>query len=272
MNSFSASPVVLARVLTARWSLIVDLTRRDALGRYKNSMLGVLWSLVTPIAMLIVYTFVFSTIFNVRWAGGSGSKTEFAVILFAGLIVFNVFAECVTKAPSVVTGNANLVKKVVFPLEVLPVVTLLSSLVHAAIALAVLLLFQLLFTGRFPVEALLAPILLVPYFLFVLGLTWFISALAVYVRDVSQTIGVVVTMLMFLSPLFFPASALPADWRILVHVNPLALPIEQFRDLVVWGRLPDASAVAWGGAFGAITAWAGYAWFQNARRGFADVL
>ena len=114
--------------------------------------------------------------------------------------------------------------------------------------------------------------LLVPHCLFVLGLTWFLSALAVYVRDVAQTIGIVVTMLMFLSPVFFPASALPADWRVLVDVNPLAAPIEQFRDLVVWGRLPDVAAVTRSAALGALTAWAGYAWFQKARRGFADVL
>jgi lipopolysaccharide transport system permease protein len=272
VNTFSASPIRLARVLAERWSLIADLTWRDALGRYKNSMLGIFWSLLTPLLMLIVYTFVFSTIFNVRWAGGSGSKTEFAIILFAGLIVFNIFAECVTKAPAVVTGNANLVKKVVFPLEVLPVVTLLSSLVHASIALVVLLLFQLLFTGRFPGEAMLAPLMLLPYFLFVLGMTWFVSALAVYVRDVGQTVGVLVTMLMFLSPVFFPASALPADWRVLLDFNPLALPIEQFRDLVVWGRLPDVAAVLRSAALGVLAAWAGYAWFQKARKGFADVL
>jgi lipopolysaccharide transport system permease protein len=272
MTSFAISPFALVRVLYARWSLIVDLTWRDALGRYKNSMLGVVWSLVTPVLMLIVYTIVFSTIFNVRWAGGTGSKTEFAIILFAGLIVFNIFAECVTKAPGVISGNANLVKKVVFPLEVLPVVTLLSSLVHAAIALTVLLLFQVLFTGRLPLEALLAPLLIVPHALFVLGLTWFISALAVYVRDVAQTLGVVVTMLMFLSPLFFPASALPGDWRVVVDINPLAPPIEQFRELVVWGRLPEAGALMRSGILGVLTAWAGYAWFQKARRGFADVL
>ncbi len=258
--------------MTERWSLVVDLTKRDALGRYKHSSLGVLWSLVTPILMLVVYTFVFSTIFKVRWVGGSGSKTEFAAILYSGLIVFNIFAECISKAPHVIVGNANLVKKVVFPLEVLPIVTLLSSLVHACIGFLVLLMFQLTFADRLPVEALLLPIVLAPYCLFVLGLTWFFSALAVYVRDVSQAIVVLVAISMFLSPIFFPSSALPAEWSLLIQVNPLAIPIEQARDLVIWGRPPSPADLATTILVGLISAWTGFAWFQKARRGFADVL
>src|SRR5882672_8122806 len=113
MNGFSPSPIALAKVLGERWSLILDLTKRDALGRYRNSWLGVLWSLFTPIFMLVVYTFVFSSVFKVRWGDGTGSKTEFALILFSGLIVFNIFAECASKAPSLVVSNANMVKKVV---------------------------------------------------------------------------------------------------------------------------------------------------------------
>jgi lipopolysaccharide transport system permease protein len=272
MQSFSISPIKLVRLVANRWPLIADLTKRDALGRYKNSVLGAVWSLVTPVMMLIVYTFVFSTIFKVRWAGGSESKTEFAVVLFCGLIIFNIFAECVSKAPSVIVGNANLVKKVVFPLEVLPVISLLSSLVHAGIAFAVLLVFQFIFTGRLPGEVLLLPLVLVPHCLFVLGVTWFISSLAVYVRDIAQTIGVLVTMLMFLSPVFFPTSALPPEWRGLIDLNPLALPIEQARDLAVWGRLPTATGLMRTWLVGAVTAWAGFVWFQSSRRGFADVI
>lgn len=272
MNTSSVSPLKLARVVGDRWSLILDLTKRDALGRYKNSWLGVLWSLVTPLLMLAVFTFVFSTIFNVRWPGGTASKTEFAVILFAGLVVFNIFAECLNKAPAVIVGNMSLVKKVVFPLEVLPLVTLLSSLVHAFIGFVILLAFQFAVSGRLPAESMFLPVVLLPFCLFVLGLTWFFSALAVYVRDVAQTIGVMVTMLLFLSPVFFPSSALPADWRVLAHVNPLALPIEQVRDLVIWGRLPAPADVLRTSVIGLVTAWAGFAWFQKARKGFADVL
>lgn len=272
MAAHSVSPLRLAGLLRLRRSLVLDLVRRDALGRYKNSMLGVLWSLVTPMLMLAVYTFVFSTIFNIRWSGGTGSRTEFAIILFAGLIVFNVFAECVNKAPGIVVGNTNLVKKVVFPLEILPVVSLLSSLVHTAISVVVLLGFQLLFVGRLHAEALLLPLVLAPYFLFVLGLTYFISALAVFLRDIGQAIGVLVTMLLFLSPIFFPASALPVEWRVLTLVNPLAIPIEQARELLIWGRLPPLSGFVYSTVLGVIVSWTGLAWFQKVRKGFADVL
>jgi lipopolysaccharide transport system permease protein len=268
----SASPLALIRLVRQRAGLIGDLTRRDALGRYKNSFLGVFWSLVTPMVMLVVYTFVFSTVFNVRWSGGTGSKTEFAAILFAGLTVFNIFAECMTRAPQAIVGNANLVKKVVFPLEVLPLVTLLSALVHAAIAFVILFLFRIAFGGGVPLTVVLLPIVLLPFCLFVLGLTWFFSALAVYVRDVAQTITVVVTVLMFLSPLFFPPNALPEAWRFLVVINPLAQPIEQVRQLVIWGQWPDAAGVLQSYLIGAVVGWAGLIWFQRARKGFADVL
>ncbi len=272
MSGFSASPLALSRVLNERWPMVVDLTKRDALGRYKNSWLGVIWSLVTPILMLIVYTFVFSGVFNVRWSGGTGSRTEFALVLFSGLIVFNIFAECITKAPGLIVGNANLVKKVVFPLEVLPVVNLLSSLFHAAIGFLILIVFQLVFYQRLSPEIVLLPLVLAPYCLFVLGLSWFVSALAVYVRDVAQTIGVAVSALMFLSPVFFPSSALPAKWRFLVTLNPLAAPIEQSRELLMWGRAPDGLDLLRVWLVGAAIAWIGFAWFQKVRKGFADVL
>lgn len=269
---YSASPLVLIGLVRQRAGLIGDLTQRDALGRYKNSVLGVLWSLITPIVMLAVYTFVFSTVFNVRWSGGTGSKTEFAAILFAGLIVFNIFAECMTRAPQVIVGNANLVKKVVFPLEVLPLVALLSTLVHASIAFAVLFLFRIATGASVPPTVVLLPVVLLPFCFFALGLTWFFSALAVYVRDVAQTITVVVTVLMFVSPLFFPPSALPEAWRFLVVINPLALPIEQVRQLVIWGQWPAAGGVLQSYLIGAVVGWAGLIWFQKARKGFADVL
>lgn len=273
MESHSASPVALVRSLWQHRYLIRDLARRDAVGRYKGSLLGIVWSLITPLFMLGIYTFVFSQIFKARWgSSGSDSKTEFAVILFAGLIVFNLFSECIVRAPGLILANANFVKKVVFPLEILPCVNFFSALFHATISIVVLLTFELIVNGTIPITVWMIPIVLLPLMLFILGVSWWLAATGVYLRDIGQTIGILMTGLMFLSPIFFPASALPQNWQLLVQFNPLTVPIQQARQVLVWGTAIDWTAwVAYTSAASMI-AWAGFAWFQKTRKGFADVL
>jgi lipopolysaccharide transport system permease protein len=264
--------------MVRNFGLIAQLTRRDITGRYRGSALGILWSLLTPLFMLAVFTFVFGTIFQARWAPSSGhaqaasSTAEFAIILFAGLIVFQLFAEVVNRAPTLILSNVNYVKKVVFPLEVLPVVALGSALFHAGVSFVVLVAFILAISGQVPLTALLLPLILVPFSALILGLGWLFASLGVFLRDISQILGTLVTALMFLSPIFFPSTALPEWIRPWIMLNPIALPVEQAREVLIWGNAPDWTGLAIYSMVAFAVAAAGYAWFQKTRKGFADVL
>lgn len=252
--------------------LIWQMTRREVVGRYRGSAMGLLWSFFNPVFMLTIYTFVFSVVFKARWGAGSDSKTEFAMILFAGLIVFNLFSETVTRSPSLILSNVNYVKKVVFPLEILPVVSILSSCFHALVSVVVLILFRLIVGSGFSLTIILFPFIIAPLLLFTLGISWFLATVGVYLRDVSQTIGLAMTALMFVSPIFFPVTALPEKYRIFVYLNPLSFIIEQGREVLIFSRLPDLRGLLIYYVFGCTTALLGFAWFQKARKGFADVL
>ncbi|RDJ25406.1 ABC transporter permease [Bosea caraganae] len=253
-------------------SLISQLTVREVASRYRGSMLGLIWSLATPLFMLAVFTFFFAVVFQSRWGQGQTSPTEFGLIVFAGLTPFNLFAEMVSRAPNLVTAQPNLVKKVVFPLAVLPIVAMGSALFQAAIAIVVLLVFQITLGSGFHTVVLLLPLLVLPLCLFTLGVTWFLAALGVYVRDVSQLMPSIVTALMFLSPIFYPSSNLPEWIRPFAANNPLAFSIETVREAVIFGRLPNLVMWLLGIVGGLIVAALGYAFFQKTRKGFADVL
>lgn len=272
MQSFSSSPLEIPRSFWRNRGLIWALTKREVLGRYRGSVMGILWSFLNPLLMLAVYTFVFSTVFQARWAGGSDSKTEFALLLFAGMLVFSIFSECVNRAPSLILSNPNYVKKVVFPLEILPIVSLGAALFHLLVSLLVWVLFYTVAFGVPKSGILMLPVVLFPFTLFVLGLSWFLAALGVYLRDVGQFVGVVVMALMFLSPIFYPLSALPEGYRELVALSPITAAVDQARDLMFWGK-----PLAWGSwlvylVISLVIGWLGFAWFQQTRRGFADVI
>jgi len=234
--------------------------------------MGLLWSFFNPLFMLGVYTFVFSLVFKSRWSGGSESKGEFALVLFAGLIVFNIFAECINRAPSIILSNVNYVKKVVFPLEILPFVNLLSALFHGAISLGVWLVAYVIMIGTPPTTALYFPLIILPLILLIMGLSWLLASFGVYLRDVAQSISLVTTVFMFISPIFYPAGALPEVYRNLLYLNPLAPVIEQVRAVLYFGIMPDFGLLAWYLLFTLATAWLGFFWFQKTRKGFADVL
>jgi lipopolysaccharide transport system permease protein len=272
MQNFSASPREMVTSLWRNKGLIRNLIHREVMGRYKGSMLGIFWSLATPIFMLLIYTFVFSVVFKARWGGGSDSKTEFALLLFAGLIIFNLFSECISRAPGLILGNVNYVKKVVFPLEVLAWVSMGSALFHFVVSLGVWLVAYLVLFGVPHWHAMLLPLVVLPLVLFVMGLSWALASLGVYLRDVGQIIGITITMLMFLSPIFYPASALPEAYQPIMLYNPLTLPIEMTRDLLYWGKVPQLSWLAIYTIATGIFAVLGFAWFQKTRKGFADVI
>ncbi|MOA00692.1 Teichoic acid translocation permease protein TagG [compost metagenome] len=231
-----------------------------------------LWSLFNPIFMLVIYTFVFSVVFKARWNVGSESKTEFALMLFAGLIVFNLFAECVSRAPSLVIGNVNYVKKVVFPLEVLPWVSLGAALFHFFVSLGVWLIACLILVGELQLTVLLLPLILLPLLLFVMGVSWLLASLGVYLRDVGQIVGVLISVLMFMSPIFYPLTALPEEYRGLLEGNPLTPAVEGARAVLFLGDLPDWPQLGLYSLGAVIICWLGFAWFQKTRKGFADVL
>ena len=271
-QQYPASPFTVFSSFRNKRSLIWQMTKRDVIGRNRGSVMGILWSLLNPILMLTVYTFVFSVVFQARWGEGSVSKIEFAVILFVGMIIHALFAECVNRAPSLILSNVNYVKKVVFPLEILPWVTLGSALFHTAISVLVLLVAFALVHFYLNWTVIFLPPLLIPLVLLTMGVTWFLASIGVFLRDVGQTTGIITTVMMFLSPVFFPVSALPEAYRPLLHINPLTFMIEQARDILIWGKPPDWLGLGIYFVFSLFVAWLGLFWFQKTRKGFADVL
>ena len=272
MQTFVISPVEIARSARKNRELVKALVHREVLGRYRGSYMGLLWSFLNPMLMLLVYTFVFSVVFKAKWNPASESRVEFALVLFSGLIVFNVFAECINRAPTLVLHNANYVKRVVFPLEILPWVALGSAGFHAAVSVVVWIIAYVLLVGVPHATVFLLPFVLLPLVLFVMGLTWFLASLGVYLRDVSQFVGIFTTVVMFLSPVFFPATALPASYRPFLFLNPLTPVIEAVRDVMYWGKVPALGPWLATLAVSALIGWLGFAWFQKTRKGFADVI
>lgn len=266
-------PLYLLASLRRNRDLIWQLVRQEIVGRYRGSFMGVAWSLLTPVLMLLIYTFVFSVVFGARWGGlPQGGKAAFAVVLFVGMAVFNVFSDVVVRAPTLVVANANYVKRVVFPLEVLPVVQMGNALFHFAVNLSAWLVAAFLVLGAVPWTAWLLPVVLGPLVLGTLGVAWLLASLGVFVRDMAQTVGLLVTALLFLTPIFYPMEAIPPDYRPLLRLNPLAHVVEQARGLLIGGAVPGARDLALSWGTGLLVMWLGFAWFQKTRKGFADVL
>lgn len=269
-------PVGLLALFRSAWCnryLILSLAQRDVVGRYRGSWAGLAWSFFNPLLMLAIYTFVFSVVFKTKWdVAGTGGIRNFAVVLFSGIVVHGFLAECLQRAPALVVGNASYVKRVIFPLDVLAWVTLLSALFHAAISFCVLLCAQLLLTHSVPVTAVFLPLVLLPYALLSLGATWALSALGVYFRDIGQFTGILSTALLFLAPVMYPASALPASLRSWLYLNPVSFIVEQARAVLMFGQMPDWAGLSVYAGIALLVAWLGYWFFQRARRGFADVL
>lgn len=249
------------------------MTKRDIVGRYKGSIMGLGWSFFNPVLMLVVYTFVFSVVLEMRWGiGKEESRTDFAIVLFAGLIIHALFAEVINKAPTLILGNVNYVKKVVFPLEMLPVVAMGGALFHSVISLCVLLIAFAVLNGYINWTAVFLPLILFPLMLITLGFAWLITSLGVYVRDIGQAIGLITTVMLFLAPVFYPITAIPDAYQNLLYINPLTFIIEQSRLVLIAGQLPHWSSLAIYFVISLLIAWSGYAWFQKTRNGFSDVL
>ncbi|RPH48088.1 MAG: ABC transporter permease [Desulfobacteraceae bacterium] len=264
------------RIMAHLWKyrdLIRQLTWREVVGRYKGSFIGLGWSFIQPLIMLCVYTFVFSVIFKARWGVGPGEgKAAFALALFMGLITFSIFSEVANSAPFLVLGNANYVKKVVFPLEILPLVRLLSAMINAAFSLVVLFAGILIINHFIHKTALLLPLIWLPMMMFTLGCGCFLASLGVFVRDTGAVIGVLTTMLFFLTPIFYPISAVPEQFRIFCRINPIAIFVEDARRVVLWGLFPDWPWFFFGMALSVAVFILGFVWFMKSKKAFADVI
>jgi len=276
MIKHSGSPSSMLLSFTRNQSLIVRMAKREVLARYRGSVIGLAWSFFNPVLLLLVYTFVFSVVFEARWGGSrfedSGNNGIFAIMIFTGMIVHALFSECFVRSPILITSNSNYVKRVIFPLEVLPWVAMGAAVFHSAISIIVLLLGLYFMTGNIPLTAFLIPLVFVPLLFLTMGFTWFFAASGVYFRDLSQLSGFVSTILMFLSPVFYPLSAIPEAYRSFFYLNPLTYFIEVSRELLVFGQLPSPVHLGFCYAISFSIAWLGFAWFQKTRRGFADVL
>jgi lipopolysaccharide transport system permease protein len=268
-----ASPWRLIVHFAERRELIWQFTLREVQGRYRGSYLGILWALITPLFMLIVYTFVFSVIFGAKWTGSeSESFMDFALILFSGMIAFNVFSDCVTRAPTLIIGNPNYVKKVVFPLEILPMSVLGSAVIHSLMSLGIVLVGLLLSTGKLYWTLLYLPLVYLPLAALTLGISWLLASLGVFIRDIGNFIGVVITLLFFLTPIIYPISAVPEFLRPVFQLNPLSVIVEDFRRVVMWGQPPDWPWLGGVILLSGLVMLGGYMWFMKIKRAFADVV
>jgi lipopolysaccharide transport system permease protein len=253
-------------------SLVWELTKREVLGRYRGASFGMAWSVISPFLMLGVYAFAFGTVLKSRWPQQVGGEHSYAVILFVGLIVHGFFAECVSRASLLVVGNSNFVKRVVFPLDILPWPMIFSALFHALLNAVVLVLLMLVLEHQLHPTLLLLPLVLVPLLLFTAGVSWLLASLGVYFRDINQVMPVIVTAMLFLSSAIVPVSILSPRMQTLFYLNPLTFFIDQARVVVLAGEWPNWMALAIATLGGLLVAWLGHAWFMATRRGFADVL
>ncbi|MFN8432890.1 MAG: ABC transporter permease [Anaerolineales bacterium] len=272
-NKPNSSPIAMFSSFWRNRQLIWQMTRREISGRYRGSLLGLAWSFLNPLVMLMVYTFVFSVIFQSRWGEDQiANRSDFAIVLFTGMIVYNFFAEIVNRSPSLIITNVNYVKKVVFPLEILPWVSIGSVLFHSIVSFGVLLILQLAVDFSLPATALLFPIVFMPLIFACMGIAWFLAALGVFVRDIGQITSVVTTIMMFLSAVFYPLSALPQQYQSLLRLNPLILIITECRNVLIFDNPPDWTALGFSWLVGLCMASGGFWWFQKMRKGFADVI
>lgn len=272
-NKFSlGSPWLIVVSIFHNQDLIWQLTKSQVIGRYKGSILGLLWSFVIPLLMILIYTFVFSYIFQARWGGEEGKQEDFSIFLFSGLLIYNFFAECMVTSTTLISNNVNYVKRVVFPLEILVLISILASLFHFFIGFLVLLIFTLIVNSHIYWTIIFTPLVLAPLVLLTMGISWILASLGTYIRDIGQSVGVLVTIFLFLSPIFYPVSVLPKEFRFYLFLNPLTFIIEQFRDILIFGNNPAWERLGIYSFFSLVVALLGFFWFQKTRKGFADVL
>ncbi len=276
MNPHIPHPISLNSLFSSLWrnrQLTFRMMKREVVGRYKGSVIGMTWSLLNPLLLLMLYTFVFSVVFKARWGVDlPESKFYFAIFLFAGMIVHSLVAETLDRAPRLILNNVNYVKKIVFPLEILPVVAIAVSFFNALISVLVLVVSIVIISGGLQWTVLFLPLILFPLLVLTLGIAWGLASLGVFLRDIVHLIPLSMTILLFGSPVFYPVSAMPENIRPLLMLNPLTFIIQQTRSVLILGEIPNWNGLLIYYLVSVLIAWLGYAWFQKTRNGFANVL
>jgi len=267
------NPWIGTKIILKNRELLFQLVKRNIASRYKGSVLGLFWSLAQPLMMLAVYTFVFSVIFKARWGiDSSDSKTAFAIIMFCGMAVFNIFSESITGSCSLITGNPNYVKKVIFPLEILPVAQVSAATILGAVWFGLLLAGTAIFMQSIAWTMLLLPLMLIPLILLSCGLSFLVSSLSVFFRDIQHLIGIITQILFFMTPIFYPVQAIPEQYRWVMRINPLSSIVEQVRTVFLYGKTPDWPMYGISLLISLAVFQLGLVWFIKTKKGFADVL
>lgn len=276
MNPNNSNPISLIHLFKKLWlqrNLISQMTYREVLGRYKGSIFGLGWSFFNPILMLAVYTFVFSVVFKARWGVSvDESKIDFALLLFVGLIIHTFLSEVLNQSPDIILNKANYVKKVVFPIEIFSIVAVGSALFHAMVSFIVLLSVLLLVNGELYWTIFYGPLILLPIILVTTGLSWILASLGTFLRDIGQSVGIITTTMLFLAPIFYPLSAIPEQYHIYIMLNPLTFIIEQLREIIIFGSIPNLIGLGLYWIISLFVFFIGFVCFQKMRRAFADVL
>ncbi|TGL77755.1 ABC transporter permease [Leptospira yasudae] len=268
----SSSLTSLGRSIYQNRQLIIQMTKRNLIGKYKGSFLGLLWSFINPLIMLSIYTFAFSFVFEAKWGLNDEGHLDFALILFASLTIFNLFSEILKESPSLIVSQPNFVKKVIFPLEILPISNFLSALVHSGISLGIFLIFFGITHLSLPVTLFFLPLVVIPLISLSLGISYILASLGVFLRDIGYLMNHIITILLFTSPVFFSLEKIPPKFRIFMLANPLAYLLEDARSVMIFGKAPNWKILLIYTLLGFLLLMFGYWWFQKTRKGFADVL
>lgn len=268
------NPLLGIRIVIQHRDLLRQMLLRNIAARYRGSVLGLVWSFAHPLMMLAVYSFVFGIVFKARWGVESlgDNPASFPLIMFCGMAIFNIFSESVNTSSVLIVNNAGLVKKVIFPLEILPIVTVMTSLIFGLAWFALLLLGTVFFLHQLSWTMLLLPITMIPLLLISAGVSFFVASLGVYLRDIPQLVGIVTQILFFMTPIFYPIAIVPERLRWILEFNPLSSVVEETRKLFLYGQVPDFGVCAMIFVLSCVIFQLGLAWFVKTKKGFADVL
>ena len=269
---YSAGFFDIFRPLFTHFDLIFQLSRRGIQSRYRGSVLGMFWSLLTPLLMLLIYSFVFSIVFKAKWNHPGAEDANFGIILFSGMIIHALFSEPMVLSASSITGSAQYVKKVVFPLEVMAWSTIVVTSFQALISFVILIVFMLVTGMQIHATLLLFPVIVLPMLIFSVGVSWLLSSLTVFVRDIGQLVGILATVLLFISPVFYSIDRLPTHLQTIIYLNPISFIVDQMRSISIYGEMPDWIGLGYYSLVSLAVAWFGLIVFQRLRVGFADVL
>jgi lipopolysaccharide transport system permease protein len=257
--------------LPGRLNLIISLTRREVASRYKGSMLGILWTVLTPVVMIAIFTFIFAGIFGAKF-GANNSHWDYALYLFCGLLPWNAYQEAIQTSSTLIVSRANLVKRVVFPLEVLPVAQVLSALANQMFATIALLLATLIIQREFHPTLVWLPVLLVPQVIATLGAAWLVASLGVFLRDMVQGVALFLMAWMYLTPIIYPELIVPEGYRRFINLNPFTPLVRSYRRIILEGAPPDWQGLLYFTIFAVVSFIIGYWWFAKTRKNFADVI